>query len=657
MPQDKNGKAHEEIEHIFRVLLTQSGLVVREEQIALCHVMLDGLMKNNISLCDAGVGIGKTYAYLVACVLIQKYSTGGGRPTVISTSSVALQDAIRDEYIPFLSRVLLEGGIIHAPLLSCVRKGKERFVCDERLDRRLTAVKDKKKNVGQLAALRSLLLHYDLDSVAGLSDFDRRQVCVPKVCPKDCVRRDFCRYHRYLHRAQIAETTIQICNHNYLLADAAHRQQGFHPLLKVYGALIVDEAHKLPDAACQMCGESLSGQDFNELCTLLEREKCGQAASALRKAAERLLATFGKEDDIWEKGRRVPLLLTSERREAFRQCERILQQAQRQLTGCLPRWLIHRLAKAEQTLHLFYAQDSRYILFFQYDQDGAPSLCAVSRDTPKQLRRALWEQGVPTILTSGTLKAGDSFDHAVKRTGLDTMRQVQTFAAPSPFDYEKNCLLFLPLEQSKAQMGSEKEIQYLARQICQLVNATCGHTLILFTSYSLMGAVYRLVRDKLPFESIKVWRHSQDAIHRFKEAHNAVLFAAGSCWEGIDFPGDVVSSLIIPRLPFPVPDPLSEAERKRYFSLQDYIQAVVIPGMQIKLRQGFGRAIRTETDTCVVSILDDRAAPAPGGRYHRAALEALPTMNMTQKIEDVERFIRDRKKPDYFSHMGGKQCV
>ena len=259
---------------------------------------------------------------------------------------------------------LLEGRIIHAPLSVCIRKGKERFVCDERLARRLVAVEDKKKNAGQLAALRSLLLHYDLDSVAGLSDFDRRQV--------------------------------------------------------------------------------------------------------------------------------------------------------------------------------------------------------------------------------------------------------QTFAAPAPFDYEKNCLLFLPPEQSKAQMGSEKEIQYLARQICQLVNATCGHTLILFTSYSLMGAVYRLVRDKLPFESIKVWQHSQDAIHRFKEAHNAVLFAAGSCWEGIDFPGDVVSSLIIPRLPFPVPDSLSEAEQKRYFSLQDYIQAVVIPGMQVKLRQGFGRAIRTETDTCVVSILDDRAAPTPG---------------------------------------------
>ena len=80
----------------------------------------------------------------------------------------------------------------------------------------------------------------------------------------------------------------------------------------------MDEAHKLPDAACQMYGESLSRQDFDELCTLLEKEKCGQAASALRKAAERLLATFGREDDVWEKGRRMPLLLSSKRREAFR---------------------------------------------------------------------------------------------------------------------------------------------------------------------------------------------------------------------------------------------------------------------------------------------------------------------------------------------------
>ena len=102
------------MEKIFRVLFPEQGLAVREEQIRLCHEMLDTLLGEQIALCDAGVGIGKTYAYLVACVLLLKYSmlTGRGnpleqRPVVVSTSSIALQKAILTEYIPFLSRVLL----------------------------------------------------------------------------------------------------------------------------------------------------------------------------------------------------------------------------------------------------------------------------------------------------------------------------------------------------------------------------------------------------------------------------------------------------------------------------------------------------------------------------------------------------------------------
>lgn len=69
---------------------------------------------------------------------------------------------------------------------------------------------------------------------------------------------------------------IQICNHNYLLADAEHRRQGFHPLLKGYGILVVDEAHKLWDAACQMYGEILSSQDFEELSNLLEKKNAAR---------------------------------------------------------------------------------------------------------------------------------------------------------------------------------------------------------------------------------------------------------------------------------------------------------------------------------------------------------------------------------------------
>ena len=94
-------RAHGEVEQIFRELLPEAGLHVREEQIRLCHEMLDALMKNEITLCDAGVGIGKTYAYLTACILMRKYSVLHSgysgcdrRSVVVSTSSIALQKAI-----------------------------------------------------------------------------------------------------------------------------------------------------------------------------------------------------------------------------------------------------------------------------------------------------------------------------------------------------------------------------------------------------------------------------------------------------------------------------------------------------------------------------------------------------------------------------------
>ena len=280
-------QANGEIEKIFRILLPQNGLAVREEQITLCHAMLDTLLKNNIALCDAGVGIGKTYAYLTACILLKKFAPhgpAGSQPVVISTSSVALQDAIIEEYIPFLSRIFLENRVISKPIRAIVRKGKERFVCDTRLSQRLEAVKDKNKNTEQLKALISLRTYYDLDSVTGLSGFDRRQVCVPKVCEKTCPLRSACRYHQYLKEARSAEIFVQICNHNYLLADAAHRLQELRPLLNDYRALVIDEAHKLPDAARQMYGRSLSAEDFSELCTLLAKEKYALAAQRLKKS-------------------------------------------------------------------------------------------------------------------------------------------------------------------------------------------------------------------------------------------------------------------------------------------------------------------------------------------------------------------------------------
>lgn len=145
--------------------------------------------------------------------------------------------------------------MIQSPLRAVVRKGKEHFVCDNRLEQRIEAIRHKQKNAAQKEALLSLRKHYDMDTVKDLSGFDRRLVCVPKFCPRECPGRQMCRYQRYLEEAKKQDVFILICNHNYLLADAYHRAEGYKPLLSDYRTLIVDEAHKLPEAAKQMFGK------------------------------------------------------------------------------------------------------------------------------------------------------------------------------------------------------------------------------------------------------------------------------------------------------------------------------------------------------------------------------------------------------------------
>lgn len=208
--------------------------------------------------------------------------------------------------------------------------------------------------------------------------------------------------------------------------------------------------------------------------------------------------------------------------------------------------------------------------------------------------------------------------------------------------------MYLPAEIPLPDLDSSEYLAGITEQIQKLVLATHGHTLVLFNSYRLMGKVRdTLQSDSLPFPILVGDKDLQMVIQKFKSAPNAVLFATGACWEGMDFPGDMVSSLIIVTLPFSVPDQIRRQEQLKYPTLTDYILSSVVPDMQQKLRQGFGRAIRTETDTCVISILDARGIQ--GGRYYLHVLDALPQMPVTDRIEIVSEFIHTVKEPSYFS--------
>ena len=275
-------ESHHIAEQIFREILPRRGMAVREEQIALCHEVLDTLYNKEISLCEAGVGTGKTLAYLVGCILWQMHRPERMKlPIVISTSSVALQDAILTEYLPDLSAILLDEGIITAPITAVVRKGKERFVCDARLaERQAKAISKGQRQKGSLRMAENVL---DLDHIPGLSRYDRCRICVPQSCPRDCFLRLDCRYQQYLRDSR--KPDIQICNHNYLLANASHRLEERPLLLRQYQALVVDEAHKLLERMTEIEPEHTSTYlSLANVCYM--QEDYPAMAGAAKKAIE-----------------------------------------------------------------------------------------------------------------------------------------------------------------------------------------------------------------------------------------------------------------------------------------------------------------------------------------------------------------------------------
>ena len=630
-------KAHEEIDYIFKTLLPQRGMAERPEQIRLCHSILDAMLDGSIALCDAGTGIGKTFAYLTAGILHGKCRAAEGkpqRPILISTSSIALQSAIQKEYLPLLSSVLLSEGLISAPIEAVIRKGKAHYACDARLERRVRQVEGSHKNPAARQALHTAWHVLDLDQLSGMSSYDRERICVPKRC--NCRRKD-CRYRCFLDACQSGQYTVQICNHNLLLADLIHRSQKKKSILPDSAAIIIDEAHKLPETARQMFGVTLNAQDFAELIRSLHVERYVLAAELLSEAVEPLAEKLslpveeGAGFDAYQMFLERP--------------HQVLTVICRQLEGMLTRETWRLLSAVASTVSLFYLGNPEMIFYAADDDHGGSMLCGTVSELAAQLQATLWRQEQPIVLTSGTLAVGKDFSRFRTATGLTGERPVMETVCPSPFDYQHNCLLYLPTDPIP--LDAADYYDRLAAQIRQLAAASHGHALVLFTSYLAMSAVKeRLQAAALPYPVFTMGRRPARTLAAFRAATGSILLATGAAWEGLDFAGDGVSLLIIPRLPFAYPDAVKEKEREDYPNLREFLRSVVVPEMQIKLRQGFGRAIRTETDTCAVAMLDPRAAR--GRRYFQSMVEALPEMPVTGSLRAVEQFYRDRKGAGYF---------
>lgn len=680
----------ETLEHIFKTLLPKHGYNLRTEQLELAKHIMEALRGRMVSLSEAGVGIGKTHAYLIAAAIIKRRRVNDfwlrGKypnmawitemPMVVATSSIALQKAIVKDYIPEISKILMKHGVITKPLTSAIRKGKEHYICDKRLlfFWRQSPRENIKLLLEPLIKRKSSI---DLDEMDFLDSYAKRRICVTGRCGTNCEMRTSCRYIAFFNDVQSGKYDFQICNHNYLLADVKRRAKGQKTLIPDYQAIIIDEAHKFLPAARSMYGTELSSLELPQITNTIRSfifmqnqgvTELRQNVVILEDKWKRLFKTLNNNiPDIYdddeaerykteikgdgEKYLRSIRKLIGELKDGIKR-RQVIQKYENQYSYTL--WELNeiqeRIAAFERYGDLIYWLEQPEGLYSNdRNETGATKLCAIPKKLGDMLHNDLWCSDIPLILTSGTLSASGDFTHIKTGLGLNNLKpaKIMETSKASPFNYRDNALLYI---SNAVPFPDNKDIRYItavANEMERLIRVAHGHTAALFTSYRVMEQVYEILNKRgLPFPIFMMGRGNVNAIEEFKQSGNGVLLAAGSMWEGIDLPGDILSMLIIVKLPFAVPDPISEYEKTKYSSMEEFKNAVITPEMLVKFIQGWGRMLRSESDTGVLVMFDLRVCF--GKPYRGVILHALPNLRVTENIIVVEEFYKEKKEPEFF---------
>jgi ATP-dependent DNA helicase DinG len=638
----------DDLEEVFGaagpLALGLQGFRARASQLTLARAVAGALAHRGWLVAEAGTGTGKTFAYLVPALL-------SGRRVIISTGTRTLQDQLFHRDLPALGRAL------GRPATVALLKGRANYLCRERwlrLPRELPLDAAERSLAGSLSEWAASTVEGDLAELPQLPDghplreriTSTRESCSAGRCA------EFARCHVFAARRRASEADLVVVNHHLLLADLALKEEGFGDILPSADAVILDEAHQLPELAAQFFGMQFSSRTVDDLLADLpavlveggfDPDHVAVAADAVRRGLQRALRAVqaagpaGKRrdwsDDLADVDREVRSLVTAlcELADALRALDGGdgIAQAQLRASG---------LAGAlDAVLDAPPGAGARLL------QPGARGfLCqVVPFEVGATLRAIMASRPAAWIFTSATLAVAGDFRHFVERMGL--VERCDTLAIDSPFDYPRQALLYLPAglpDPTSAEHG-EAVIEVAA----SLAELAAGGTFLLFTSHralALAGARLRerwntghglrlhlLVQGEAPREQL---------LREFREHGDAVLLGTASFWEGVDVPGRALRLVVIDRLPFASPeDPVLRA-RSRHLREQggNPFNDFQLPEAALALKQGVGRLIRSELDRGVVAILDPRLT---GKGYGRQLLAALPPMRRTRDLLEVRQML------------------
>jgi ATP-dependent DNA helicase DinG len=261
-------------------------------------------------------------------------------------------------------------------------------------------------------------------------------------------------------------------------------------------------------------------------------------------------------------------------------------------------------------------------------RDGNVGVSAVPLDLAPILREDLFSRVETAILTSATLTTDARFEFLSRRLGIEQMgTTVVTEIFPSPFEYPTHALFMVPTDAPPPNTDPSGHMQAVVRSIIDLTAASDGGVFALFTSHRDVKAAAAELRARGVERSRPLYVHGDDTrdnlLRNFRDSERAILLGTASFWEGVDVPGRALRGLVIARLPFRVPsEPVTAAHCEAIVERGgDAFAEYMVPHAALRLKQGFGRLIRTATDRGVIVLVDPRAV---NKAYGRSLLRDLP---------------------------------